>query len=245
MDRLIYLSMTGAKSLMERQDALTHNLANAGTDGFRADLMTARSVPLRQEGTATTRVYSLETTTGYDAAQGPLKRTGNAMDVAIRGQGWLAVQAQDGSEAYNRAGSLAVDATGVLRTHAGLMVMGEGGPITVPEGAEVMFGSDGTVSARITGQPPTPVGRLKLVNPPANDMTKGADGLFRMKSGDTATADETVQIVEGALEGSNVNVVEAMVGMIAVARQFEINMKLLQNAEGNEQRAAQLLSLKG
>ncbi len=245
MDRMIYLSMTGAKTLMERQDALTHNLANAATDGFRADLMTARSVPLRQDGTATTRVYSRETTSGINTAQGALRQTGRPLDVAIQGEGWLAVQGVDGSEGYTRGGSLVIDQTGVLRTHAGFMVIGEGGPITAPEGAEVTIGNDGTVSARSAGQPPTPIGQLKLVNPPAAELTKSPDGLIRLRGGEPAPQDEAVRVVEGAVEGSNVNVVEAMVGMISVARQFEIQMKLLQNAEGNEQRAAQLLSLKG
>ena len=133
MDRMIYLSMAGAKALMQRQDALTHNLANAGTDGFRADLMTARAVPVRQEGTATTRVYNVETTTGFDAAPGPARQTGNALDIAVRGSGWLAVIGEDGTEGYTRDGGLMVDDQGMLRTRRGLAVMGDGGPITIPQ----------------------------------------------------------------------------------------------------------------
>ncbi len=245
MDRMIYLSMTGAKSLMERQDALTHNLANAATDGFRADLMTARAVPVRQDGTATTRVYNVETTTGFNAAQGPVRRTGNPLDLAVRGSGWLAVQGLDGAEGYTRDGGLTLDDQGMLMTRRGQLVLGDGGPIAIPANAEVSIGSDGTVSAKVGGQPATPVGRLKLVDPPVAELTKGGDGLVRLKSGEPAQADESVRVADGALEGSNVSVVEAMVGMIEVARQFEMQMKLLQTTETNEQRAAQLLSLKG
>lgn len=245
MDRMIYLSMAGAKALMQRQDALTHNLANAGTDGFQADMMTARAVPVRQEGTATTRVYNVETSTGFNAAPGPARQTGNPLDVAVRGSGWLAVLGPDGSEGYTRDGALTVDEQGTLRTRRGQTVMGEGGPITVPANAQLIIGSDGTVSAKVGNQPSLPVGQLKLVNPPAADLQKGADGLLRLKSGDPADADPAVRVADGVLEGSNVNVVEAMVGMIEVARQFEMQMKLLQNTEANEQRAAQLLSLKG
>lgn len=245
MDRMIYLSMAGAKALMQRQDALTHNLANAGTDGFRADLMTARAVPVRQEGTATTRVYNVETTTGFDAAPGPARQTGNALDIAVRGSGWLAVIGEDGTEGYTRDGGLMVDDQGMLRTRRGLAVMGDGGPITIPQNAEVAIGSDGNVSAKVGNQPSLPVGQLKLVDPPAAELAKGADGLVRLRSGDPADADPNVRVADGVLEGSNVNVVEAMVGMIEVARQFEMQMKLLQNTEANEQRAAQLLSLKG
>ncbi len=245
MDRMIYLSMAGAKALMQRQDALTHNLANAGTDGFQADMMTARAVPVRQEGTATTRVYNVETTTGFNAAPGPARQTGNPLDVAVRGSGWLAVLGPDGSEGYTRDGALTVDEQGTLRTRRGQTVMGDGGPITVPANAQLIIGSDGTISAKVGNQPSLSVGQLKLVNPPAADLEKGADGLLRLKSGDPADADPTVRVADGVLEGSNVNVVEAMVGMIEVARQFEMQMKLLQNTEANEQRAAQLLSLKG
>ncbi len=245
MDRMIYLSMAGAKALMQRQDALTHNLANAGTDGFRADMMTARAVPVRQDGTATTRVYNVETTTGFNAAPGPARQTGNPLDVSIRGSGWIAVLAADGSEGYTRDGGLQVDEQGVLRTRRGLAVMGDGGPITVPQNAQIAIGSDGNVSAKVGNQPSLPIGQLKLVDPPAADLAKSTDGLMRLRSGEPADADATVRVADGVLEGSNVNVVEAMVGMIEVARQFEMQMKLLQNTEANEQRAAQLLSLKG
>ena len=243
MDRMIYLSMAGAKALMQRQDALTHNLANAGTDGFRADLMTARAVPVRQEGTATTRVYNVETTTGFDAAPGPARQTGNALDIAVRGSGWLAVIGEDGTEGYTRDGGLMVDDQGMLRTRRGLAVMGDGGPITIPQNAEVAIGSDGNVSAKVGNQPSLPVGQLKLVDPPAAELAQGADGLVRLRSGDPADADPNVRVADGVLEGSNVNVVEAMVSMISISRQFDMQMKILQNADGNDRQASQILSM--
>lgn len=245
MDRMIYLSMSGAKALMERQDALSHNLANAGTDGFRADLMTARAVPVRLDGTATTRVFNVETSTGFDAQSGPIRQTGNPLDVAVRDAGWLAVQAADGSEAYTRDGGLVVDEQGNLRTRRGQTVLGDGGPISIPAGASVHFAEDGSVMVQVGSQKPTQAGRLKLVDPPTGELAKGPDGLMRMKDGSEAPAADGVRIVQGAVEGSNVNVVEAMVGMIEVARQFEMQMKLVQNAESNEQRASQLLSIRG
>ena len=244
MDRMIYVSMAGAKALMQRQDALTHNLANAGTDGFRADMMTARAVPVRQEGTATTRVYNVETTAGFNAATGPARQTGNPLDIAVRGSGWLAVIGRDGTEGYTRDGALTVDDQGMLMTRKGLPVMGDGGPITVPANAQVTIGSDGAITAKVGNQPSLPLGQLKLVDPPLADLEKGGDGLVRLKNGEAAATDPAVRVADGVLEGSNVNVVEAMVGMIEVARQFEMQMKLLQNTEANEQRAAQLLSLK-
>jgi flagellar basal-body rod protein FlgF len=244
MDRVIYTAMSGAKATMTRQDALANNLANASTTGFRADLSAFRAVPVRGDG-APTRVHALEATAGFDAAEGPIAQTGRPLDVAVRGPGWFAVQALDGNEAYTRAGGLELSADGTLQTRSGLAVLGDGGPIVVPQGAAVTIGSDGTVTAKQGTTPPTPVGRIRLVNPPAAELTKGTDGLMRTRTGDPAAEDPTVRVVDGALEGSNVNAVESMVGLIAAARQFEVQMKMLQTAEGNEQRAARLLGPAG
>ena len=227
---------------MQRQDALSNNLANANTSGFRADLLAFRSVPVRADGTATTRVYNLEATAGFNTQSGALTQTGRSLDIAVNGEGWIAIQALDGNEAYTRAGALEVSADGLLQTRNGLPVLSDGGPITVPANAEILMGIDGTVSAKVAGQAPSTVGRIKLVNPPPAELRKGNDGLVRSASGDPAPADETVRMSSGVLESSNVNVVESMVGMIALSRQFEMQMRLLQNAEQNAQRAAQLLT---
>jgi len=242
MDRLIYTSMTGAKHLLYRQDTLANNLANANTTGFRAETVALRAVPARG-AEAGTRVFTVETTIGSDFTPGPMQSTGRALDVAVQGQGWLAVQASDGSEAYTRAGNLQVSSEGVLQLPNGLPVLGDGGPITLPVNASISIGDDGTISAKLAGQSTmNQVGRLKLVNPPAGELTKGDDGLFRTKEGGDADADPTVRLASGQLEGSNVNVVDAMIGMIATARQFEMQMKLLDNAQQNEQKANGLLS---
>lgn len=240
MDRLIYLSMAGAKANMQRQDVLANNLANASTPGFRAELHAFRAVPVQGSG-ASTRVYALETTPGYDASPGVIANTGQPLDVAMRGNAWLAVQGLDGTEAYTRGGSLEVGADGTLLTRNGLQVMGDGGPIQVPANSEVSIAPDGTVSARGANGRNTAVGRLKLVTPEA-PMNRGADGLFRAADGDLP-ADATARLQDGALEGSNVSPVETMVAMISAARQFEAQMRMLQTAEGNEKAAAQLLSM--
>lgn len=241
MDRLIYTAASAARALIQRQDGLTNNLANANTTGFRADQVVFRAVPVRGDGTPT-RVVSVEATAGFDTASGAIETTGRPLDVAIQGQGWLAVQAFDGTEAYTRGGSLQVNAEGQLVTSAGRPVAGEGGPLDIPPGTTVSIAADGTVSAKPATGPAEMVGRLKLVNPPANELRKGDDGLLRTITGEDVPPDAQVRLASGALEGSNVNVVEAMVGMIAAARQFDTQMKLLQNAEQNDQRAAQLLA---
>ena len=240
MDRLIYLSMAGAKANMQRQDVLANNLANAATPGFRAELSAFRAVPVQGSG-ASTRVYALESTPGHDMSPGVVSTTGRPLDVAMRGNAWLAVQALDGTEAYTRAGSLEVSADGTLLTHGGLQVMGDGGPIQLPANSEPSIAPDGTVSARGANGRSTAVGRLKLVTPEA-PLNRGTDGLFRAADGDLP-ADASARLQDGALEGSNVSPVETMVAMISAARQFEAQMKVLQTAEGNEKAAAQLLSV--
>ena len=241
MDRMIYLSMSGAKATMQRQETLANNLANVSTVGFRAELAAFRAVPVQGSG-ASTRVYALESTPGYDATPGQVAATGRNLDVAMKNGAWLAVQGLDGTEAYTRAGSLDVDADGNLVTTSGLTVLGDGGPIQVPRDTVVSFAADGTISASETNGRVSTIGRLKLVTP-EGPLQRGTDGLFRAADGSDLAADPQARLQDGALEGSNVSAVETMVSMIAAARQFEAQMKMLSTAEGNEKAAAQLLSV--
>ena len=239
MDRLIYLAMSGAKATLQRQDSLANNLANASTTGFRAEMQAFRAVPVRGEG-ASTRVYALESTIGHDTRSGPVQSTGRPLDVAVQGKAWLAVQALDGTEAYTRAGSLQVTGEGQLVTPSGLPVLGDGGPITVGVNAQVEIASNGAISSTVGNGRPQQVGRLKLVSSD-EPLQRGTDGLFRSQSGDLSV-DDSAQVQSSALEGSNVSAVETMVAMIAAARQFEQQMKMLQGAEQREQGAAKLLA---
>jgi flagellar basal-body rod protein FlgF len=244
MDRMIYLSMSGAKAAMQRQEVLANNLANVSTNGFRAELAAFRAVPVQGSG-ASTRVYSLESTVGASHEPGTVTPTGRPLDVAMKGNAWLTVQGLDGTEAYTRAGALDVDAQSQLVTKNGLTVLGDGGPINVPANAEVSIAGDGTVSAKRANGTSATIGRLKLVTPenPAA-VTRSEDGLFRAAEGDLER-DANARLQDGALEGSNVSAVETMIAMISAARQFEHQMKLLQTAERQEQTAAKLLSPNG
>jgi flagellar basal-body rod protein FlgF len=239
MDRMIYLSMSGAKATMQRQDVLANNLANASTTGFRAELQAFRSVPILGDG-ASTRVFSLETTSGHDDSAGPVQTTGRNLDVATKGNAWLSVQGLDGTEAYTRDGAFEVDPQGTLVTRSGLQVLGDGGPISVPQNAQISIGGDGTISATVAGKATT-VGKLKLVTP-ETPLKRSDDGLFRSRDGESLDADATAQVQSGALEGSNVSSVQTMVSMIAAARQFEAQMKMMTTAESDEKAASQLLS---
>lgn len=244
MDRLIYTAMSGAKQILEKQATTSHNLANATTTGFRAQLDSFRAVPVNGAPLAT-RAFVVDATVGTDFSAGPIQQTGRDLDVAVQGKGWIAVQLEDGTEAFTRSGSLKLNENGVLQTQDGLNVMGDGGPIAIPPDAKVTIAKDGTVSGITSGNAGivTPLGRLKLVNPPEEEIVRGDDGLFRLKGGAEAEVDGTVSVVGGAIEGSNVNVVDAMVDMISLARQFEMQMNMMKNVEANDSRAAQILNL--
>lgn len=245
MDRLIYTAMTGASQVLQQQAVVAENLANASTPGFRAALSTFRAVPLAGEGLPT-RTFVVDSTPGADFTPAAFQQTGRALDVAVQGEGWIAVQGPDGKEAYTRNGSLQISPNGVLQTRNGLNVTGDGGPITIPPDTEVTFAKDGTISTVPSGSQATSVievGRVKLVNPGAAQLERGGDGLFRLKDGTTAVADANVGIVPGSLEGSNVNTVEAMVNMISLARKFDMQMKMLQSADNNARQASQIMNI--
>lgn len=247
MDRLIYTAMTGAKHVFMQQAGTANNLANASTVGFKAQEHRFRAVPVQGEGMPT-RAFVVDASVSDDFTEGPLMFTGRNLDVAVQGQGWIAVQLPDGSEAYTRAGSLEVDVTGQLRTKSGYTVIGDGGPINIPPDNNVEIAPDGTISLISSFGTPNNVnaiGRIKLVNPPESNLVRGADGLFRQRDGQPAQADEKVQLASGSLEGSNVNVTDAMVNLISLSRQFELQIKMMQTADQDAQRADQLLTLNG
>ena len=246
MDRLIYTAMTGAKGTMDQQAAVAHNLANATSTGFRAELHKLRAVEVQTEAMRT-RSFTVDASVANNFEQGALQHTGRAYDVALQGKGWLAVQMPDGSEAYTRNGSLDVSANGILQTHDGKPVLGDGGPITIPPDNEITIGANGSISASQPDQPGVVnvVAQLKLVNPPEADLVRGDDGLFRVRGGAPAQADPNVRVAGGYLEGSNVNVVDQMVQMISLARQFEMQTRMLSTAEQNDRAAAQVLGRVG
>lgn len=246
MDRMLYVAMAGADEMMQAQTVMAHNLANASTTGFRADQVNFKSLPLYGPGQPT-RVYPEAETGAVDTTPGTISTTGRSLDVAVNGQGWIAVQAPDGSEAYTRAGDLKLTETGQLETGAGYPVLGNSGPIAVPPAQSLVIGDDGTISIRPEGQTPQAlavVDRIKLVNPDATQLVKGSDGLLRLNDGSTAPADASVQVTSGALESSNVNPVDAMVTMIELSRQYEMQIKMMKTAQQNDASSAQLMQLR-
>jgi flagellar basal-body rod protein FlgF len=245
MDKALYISMTGASQTMRAQAIHANNMANASTTGFRADMAQARSMQAYGAGMPS-RVYSMTENPGTDFTHGSLQQTGNSLDVAVNGQGWIAVQAPDGSEAYTRAGDLKVSVFGELLAGNGLPVLGDGGPVILPPYESLEIGQDGSITVRELGQAADVtaiIDRIKLVNPADAELIKGSDGLMRRRDGVDMLADADVQLMAGHLENSNVNVVDAMVEMIGLTRNYEMNVKFMQTVQENSEASARLLQI--
>ncbi len=245
MDEMIYIAMTGAKQTEYAQAINSNNLANVSTTGFRADLHAFSSVPVDGPGVET-RVNAVVDSYGTDFSNGPVANTDRDLDIAIQGDGFIAVQAPDGSEAYTRRGDLQETAGGLLTTGAGHLVMGDGGPVAIPPASKITIGGDGTISIQPLGQGPETISqldRLKLVSPDSAQLYKGEDGLFRRHDGAVAEADANVRVTSGQLEQSNVNVARTLVNMIELARQYEMQVNVIKTSEENADQAAQIMRL--
>lgn len=247
MDRMIYLAMSAAKQSMHAQALSTHNLANATTAGFKADFEAMRAIPVYGEGHPD-RAFAMTERPGIDFSPGPIESTGRDLDIAVNGEGFIAVQAPDGTEAYTRAGDLQVTVNGQVLNGAGHPVLGNGGPIALPQFQSMVIGVDGTISVRPLGQEANTLAqadRIKLVNPDPAQLKKGPDGLFRLADGSNAPADAAVRVVNGSLEHSNVNSVSEMVNLIEHARQYEMAVKAMSTAQRMDAAGARLLNLNG
>ena len=249
MDKALYVAMTGAKHNMRGQSAHANNLANINTVGFKADFAQARSMPVYYGDGQPTRAYALAESPATDFRQGALIETGRDLDIALDGEGFIAVQAPDGTEAYTRAGSLFFDSVGILRTGSGLPVLGNGGPIAIPAAEKIEVAIDGTISIIPLGQgvdAPVLVDRIRLVNPPLNEIKRMDDGLIRaLNQEEEVPADANVRVVSGFLEGSNVNAVTELTSVLSLARQYEMQVKIMQNVQENSETSASLLRTNG
>ncbi|MBV8659780.1 MAG: flagellar basal-body rod protein FlgF [Burkholderiales bacterium] len=244
MDRLIYVAMTGAKHTTQQQANIANNLANLSTPGFKQQLSASRAVQAVGGTGYQTRTYTLDQTTGSDFSPGPVQNTGRNLDVSVSADGFIAVQTPTG-EAYTRNGAFEIDANGILRTQSGNAVIGDGGPITIPQDNTITIGTDGTINAAPVDNPAqaNQVGRIKLVKPELATLDRGSDGLFRPRNGQVAQLDDTVEVTSGALEGSNVNAVEQLVSMINYQRNYDLQIQLVQNADQNARAAAAIMQL--
>jgi flagellar basal-body rod protein FlgF len=240
---MLYVAMSGASQNTLAQKAHANNMANVTTTGFQRDLEQARSMPVFGD-TYATRAYAMSERPATDFTAGAMQETGRDLDVAVGGDGFIAVQTPDGKEAYVRTASMNVDAMGVLRAGNGLPIMGNSGPIAIPPGEKIEVGSDGTISIRGMGETPNAVAqvdRIKLVNPATSGLTKGVDGLIHTTSGQPAVVDANVKVESGFLEASNVNAVEEMTSVLALSKQFELHIKMMTTAKEDDESMARVL----
>lgn len=246
MDKALFTAMSGAKQTMQAQTVHANNLANISTTGFQRDFVTAQSRYVHADYAQPSRAVALSTTPATDFSVGALQETGRELDVAIQGEGFIAVIARDGTEAYTRAGNLRLDSLGQLTTGNGLPVLGNGAPIAIPPAEKVEIGADGTISIRALGQAPdalATVDRIKLVKANANELQKRSDGLLQATNGGPLNPDAGVRVAAGYLETSNVNAVAAMTEVLALSRQFELQVKFLHKVDQNSEAATRLLSV--
>ena len=245
MDRMLYVAMSGAKEILLSQANNSHNLANVNTPGFMQDLNQFRSMPVFGQGYPT-RVYSMDERPDTSFEKGSLQATGNPMDVALKARGFLVVQASNGTEAYTRRGDLRVDVNGFVTNGEGLPVIGNGGPISLPPHEKLEIAADGTITILPVGATPEAlaiIDRIKLVDPPIEELVKGEDGLMRLKDGSEAPAEASAELVTGAIESSNVRVADALVKMIELSRKFEMQVKMMKTAEELDASSVKLMQM--
>jgi len=245
VDRALYTSMTGAKHNMLEQAVRSHNLANVSTVGFKADLANAISQPINGGDGYNSRIFSVTQTPAADLTRGDLIETNRDLDVAISGEGWLALESQSGEEVYSRGGNLSIDSFGILRNEKGLAVIGNAGPILLPEAEKVEIGIDGTITARALGQGPEAlvvVDRLKLVNPSLSQLKKLDDGLIHSMNG-SEILDPNIRVQAGFLESSNVSAVSELTAIMSLARQFEMQIKMMQTVSENAETSNRILQV--
>ncbi len=243
MDRALYLAMSGGTQVMNAQTIHANNLANVSTTGFRSDFEQARSMQVNGDFYPS-RVYAMTENPGTNFEMGPLQNTGRSMDIAIQSNGFIAVLDGSGQETYTRAGDLQLTLSGQLVTGTGLPVMGAAGPIFLPPLDDLDISEDGTISIIPQGGDGTQItalNRVKLVSAEPEALVKGDDGLIRTKSGEQLQQDNSVQVISGYLEGSNVNAVEEMTSIMGLSRRFEMNIKVMNTVRENENASARIL----
>ncbi|MFC0677096.1 flagellar basal body rod protein FlgF [Lysobacter korlensis] len=244
-DRALYVAMTGASATLRAQTSVSHNLANTDTVGFQATMSGTVAAPIDGEGHRT-RVNAGFENLGVSAARGQVMTTGGPLDVALHEGRWLAVQATDGTTAYTRAGNLQVTPNGLLTTRSGLPVLGaDGAPVAVPPNDSISIASDGTISIVPQGQPASTIaaaGTIGVFQATQPQLVRGDDGLFRPAPGTAPALATGPSLIPGALEGSNVEATTALVSMIELSRQFEMQVRVLHTSDENARSANSLLS---
>ena len=250
MDRLAFNAMAAINEDRLIRQQLSNDIANVNTVGFKptyeATLQPQKAVGSGFDTRLQPRLY---TTDQVRLDSGALMVTGRDLDIALGNQTVLGVTGPDGQLAFTRRGDLRVSPQGVLETGAGNVVRGQdGGPITVPPGAKLTFGEDGTLFASDTtqaGGAPQVITRLMLRNASGTPLIKREDGLFRIQGQpigtDFASKKGAVSLTSQALEGSSVNPMTAMVRLVEQSRTFEQQVQVIKEAKSNDESGATMM----
>lgn len=243
LDKAAYIGMNGAQSAMRRLQIITNNLANVNTTGFRSDSEVVKPYNVTDNGMQT-RIYSSVDSSYINFEHGPILNTARNLDVAIAGDGFIAVQSKSGQEGLTRAGNLELSRDGFLMTNTGQMVLGNNGPINIPQAQRVDIAADGTISAILMDENDVVIlDRIMLVNPDTKSLEKREDGLFYVNDDTPVKRDIKVQLLTGSLEGSNVNPIETMTQLIDLSRNYEMHTSMLKHMVDNATIANQLLEI--
>ena len=247
MDRMLYVSMSGAKEVMLSQANNANNLANASTDGFKQDFNEFRAQHVQGPGWES-RAFSLDERPATDFSAGTAKVTGRELDVMTRNNGFMAVQTPAGDEGLIRTASMQLTPEGDLVDIAGNPILNTAGiPINIPPSRGIAIGDDGTISIVPDGSPSNELvilDQLRLVEPDMKTLTKSEDGFIRPVAGTPELGQANIKVLSGALETSNVNTAEALVNMIELSRKYEMQIKMMSTAKNHAQKSDSILSLR-
>ncbi|MEO1045845.1 MAG: flagellar basal body rod protein FlgF [Pseudomonadota bacterium] len=245
MDKMVRTNLRAMQGIMNRQTVIANNMANASTTGFRGEIVNAQALYINGDG-LDSRATVKEEVLAADMNPGPIKTTGRPLDIAMQGDALLAVQAPDGAEAYTRRGDLQLTESGLVTTGDGFPVLGRSGPLTLPPADQLRIADDGGVwIVPPGGDPlqPQQVDQLKIASPKGSEIVKFTDTLFHVPDDGVLPADPDARLVTGALEGSNVNMTQALVDMIETSRAWEAQVKLMTSAQELDESGARIMQM--
>jgi len=245
MDKMIFTMLNSMMNVQTKQTNNAHEIANVVTPGFKKSYSEqTRSMDVHIPGAHNSRAMPMSRANNVvDMNPGSLMISGRALDIYVNGAGAIAVQGPEGQDLYTRRGDLSVSASGALVTGTGNLVLGDNGPITIPEGTNISISNDGTVNMIPPGASvEVAVGRIKLVDATNQNLLIREDGMYQLAEGELP-ASANVRVTPKALEGSNVNVVDSMVRMIMLSRQYEMSVNMIKNAREVDAASASTMRL--
>tara|TARA_Y100000991_G_scaffold174763_1_gene136683 strand:- start:62 stop:823 length:762 start_codon:yes stop_codon:yes gene_type:complete len=252
MDRLAFTSLAAVNNQSEIRAQITNNLANVSTIGFKESYaLASKTVDVDGAGFDSRSSVSIESQDIINLMPGVTNRTGRAMDVALNNATVLGVQADNGDIAFTRRGDLRIAPSGLIENAAGHLILGEGGPINVPPGQLVSISPDGTVFGSLPSEPATPpieLGKLLLLDASEQPLVRRVDGLFtpqdeQFKNTVFPQGPNVASLQSGALEGSNVNPIEAMIKMMDFSRSYEAQIKMISEIKSIDETGTTLMKL--